>query len=75
MIMRYKDFGKRIFSIDELRYKLGIREKEYKKFNNFHQRVIQTAVNDINKHLKMQVKYKLIKHKRKFVKIEFKMAA
>lgn len=58
--------------VDELRKKMGVEDTEYKRFTNFEDRVIRTAVTELNNVSNMFVTYEKIKLGRKINEIKFK---
>lgn len=61
------------FSIDELRERLGVEEKEYPLFKNFNQRVLQPAIKEINQYSNKNVEYDFIKKGQKVNIIRMKI--
>lgn len=62
---------KRKFTIDDLRFKLGIEDSEYPRYANFKQKVINKAIGEINEHTDITVKLEEIKQGRKVVGVQF----
>lgn len=58
--------------VDELRKKMGLLDNEYERFDNFENRVIKTAVTELNNVSNIYVTYDKIKKGRKIDKIKFK---
>ena len=68
---RYKNIKKRVITINELKECLDLKN-EYLRFNSFRQSVIDKAVNEINEHTNISVKYNKIYNSNKSVEaIEF----
>jgi plasmid replication initiation protein len=67
---QYKTFKKRLFTLDELKKKLGIYNK-YTKYNDFKKRVLEIAVNEINEKSDLKLEYNEIKEGRKVSEIVF----
>lgn len=68
---RYKNIKKRVIKIEELKECLDLKN-EYSRFNSFRQSVIDKAVNEINEHTNISVKYNKIYNSNKSVEaIEF----
>lgn len=68
---RYKNIKKRVIKIEELKECLDLKN-EYLRFNSFRQSVIDKAVNEINEHTNISVKYNKIYNSNKSVEaIEF----
>lgn len=61
---------KHIFTIDTLRFVLGIGDK-YPEYKNLKQRVLNQALKEINAHGNMEVEIREIKEGKRVVKIEF----
>ena len=58
LIIQWRDKGfTQKYNIDELRSKLGVEPEQYKKMSNFKARVVDHAVNQINEHTDITVKY------------------
>lgn len=58
LMMQWKAVGKtNKISVDDLRRKLGVEPKQYKKMNNFKARVLDHAINQINEHTDIQAEY------------------
>ena len=58
LIIQWRDKGfTQKYNIDELRSKLGVEPEQYKKMSNFKARVVDYAVNQINEHTDITVKY------------------
>lgn len=67
----YKNIKKRVITIKELKECLDLKN-EYSRFNSFRQSVIDKAVNEINEHTNISVKYNKIYNSSKSVEaIEF----
>lgn len=67
----YKNIKKRVIKIEELKECLDLKN-EYSRFNSFRQSVIDKAVNEINEHTNISVKYNKIYNSSKSVEaIEF----
>ena len=58
LMMQWKAVGKtNKISVDDLRRKLGVEPEQYKKMNNFKARVLDHAINQINKYTDIQAEY------------------
>ena len=58
LMMQWKAVGKtNKITVDDLRRKLGVEPKQYKKMNNFKARVLDHAINQINEHTDIQAEY------------------
>ena len=73
LLKRYEDTGFRVDYIPELRKKLGVEDKEYKRFFDFERRVIKQAVEEINEKTDLEVSYSKKKTGRRITHIEFKI--
>jgi plasmid replication initiation protein len=73
LLQQYINVGERVLSLDELRKMLGILDHEYKKYNNFKQRVILQAQKEINNNneLDLWFIFKEIKTARSVTAIKF----
>lgn len=61
-------------TVEELRKKMGVEETEYERFTNFEDRVIRTAVTELNNVSNIFVTYEKIKLGRKINEIKFKFS-
>ncbi len=59
-------------SVEELRKKMGVEDTEYERFTNFEDRVIKSAVTELNNVSNIFVTYEKIKLGRRIDKIKFK---
>nr|WP_181717089.1 replication initiation protein RepM [Psychrobacter sp.]QJS05476.1 replication protein, Rep3 family [Psychrobacter sp.] len=59
------------YRIDELRQKLGVEPDQYEKMSNFKMRVIDLAINQINEHTDITVKYEQHKTGRTITAMSF----
>ena len=76
LMMQWKTVGKtNKISVDDLRRKLGVDPEQYKKMNNFKARVLDHAINQINKHTDIQAEYDQHKDGRVIVGFTFKFKA
>lgn len=57
ILIRFRSTGMVKISLDDLRFRLGLLEKEYKTMGNFKLRVLDLAVNQINEYTNLKVKY------------------
>jgi len=71
MLKRFEDTGKRVDKIRDLRMKLGVEDKEYKKFSDFERWVLKKAVDDINQKTDLEVSYEKVKEGRRISHIVF----
>ena len=73
LMMQWKAVGKtNKISVDDLRRKLGVEPKQYKKMNNFKARVLDHAINQINEHTDIQAEYDQHKDGRTIAGFTFK---
>ncbi|WP_299189718.1 replication initiation protein RepM [uncultured Psychrobacter sp.] len=73
LMMQWKAVGKtNKISVDDLRRKLGVEPKQYKKMNNFKARVLDHALNQINEHTDIQAEYEQHKNGRTIAGFTFK---
>src|SRR5690606_12936778 len=73
LMMQWKAVGKtNKISVDDLRRKLGVEPKQYKKMNNFKARVLDHAINQINEHTDIQAEYDQYKDGRAIAGFTFK---
>lgn len=73
LMMQWKAVGKtNKISVDDLRRKLGVEPQQYKKMNNFKARVLDHAINQINKHTDIQAEYEQHKNGRAIAGFTFK---
>lgn len=73
LLIKYRDIGvSKKFDIAELRSKLGLENTEYKVIADFKKRVLDLAVDEINKKTDIEIKYDQFKEGRKVSHILFK---
>jgi len=68
---QYERFKFRIFSVKDLRFKLGIEDTEYPLYGNLKQNVIMSSIKNINKYTDMELDFEETKDKRKVIKVKF----
>lgn len=72
LLIQWKSVGKtHVFKLDYFRNQLGLGVNEYIKMGNFKARVLDLAVDQINRHSDMKVKYEQEKIGRKIVGFKF----
>lgn len=71
LLMQFKTTGVFETSIENLRHSLGCKDI-FSKYNDFKKRVIAHAVNEINSHYKLDLKFEEIKQGRKIEKVIFR---
>lgn len=70
LLMQYKAVGERFLSIESLRFMLDLGDR-YKQFNDLLKRVIDPAIDEINKLTNFKVTAEPLKTGRKFTDIKF----
>lgn len=70
LLKRQENFGKRIFSMYELRCKLGITDKQYTRFSDFKHRVLDIAQREINNKTDLAIKFDFQKTRQKITDIK-----
>lgn len=70
MLQQYRDIGKREFELEAFKERLVLTEK-YQRFSNLKARVIDPAIDDINKKTDLMVSWKAIREGRRVVRILF----
>lgn len=68
---QYEKIGKREIKVVDLRYMLGIKETQYKRFSNFRKKVLNVAENEINLKTDIKIVVKEEKCGRRVNKIKF----
>lgn len=71
---QYAQIGRRDFYIEDLRFKLGIKDDEYKTYSDFKSQVINPTIKEINKNTDIIIKFEVVekdKKSRKVKKIRF----
>lgn len=71
MLVQFRSTGKLKIKLDELRFRLGLLDSEYKTMGNFKMRVLDLAVNQINEHTNLKVEYTQKKRGRIIESFEF----
>lgn len=71
LLSQWRSVGKVAFDLEELRLKLGVAPDEYTHISNFKKRVLDHAVEQLNKHTDITVKYEQIKRGRVITNISF----
>lgn len=72
ILISWREVGKTpVINVDELRYRLGVEDKEYKRMSDFKKRVLDAAVEQINLYTDIQAKYEQSKSGRIIVGFEF----
>lgn len=68
---QYENIGFRLITINELRVALEINGKQYPKYANLKQKVINKALEEINTNTDLYVEFKELKEVRKIISIRF----
>jgi plasmid replication initiation protein len=72
LLLQYKEIGARSFEVSTLRETLGLLD-EYKLFANLKVKAIDVAIDQINAHTDIKVKYETRKTGRKITHLDFKI--
>jgi plasmid replication initiation protein len=72
MLMQWRTTKSVKITIDKLRYRMQIEDGKYKEFSNFKQKVIDTAIKEINESSDIMADYEMIKEGRKVIAINFR---
>lgn len=75
LLIRWRSTGKLFIKIEELRGKLGLLADEYQKMGDFKKRVLNVAINQINKFTDIEVSYIQNKEGRNITDIVFTFSA
>lgn len=70
-LVQFKSTGKLKITLEELRFRLGLLDSEYKTMGNFKMRVLDLAVKQINEHTNIKVEYTQKKRGRIIESFEF----
>jgi plasmid replication initiation protein len=73
LLSQYREIGSRTLNLTWLREKLGVEPGEYKLTADFIRKVIEVAVDQINKHSDLTVSYKPVKTSRAITDFAFKI--
>jgi plasmid replication initiation protein len=71
LLKQYENIGYRLLIIDKLRDLLDINKDQYAKYANLKQKVINIAVNEINKNTDLNIEFEELKDGRKVISIRF----
>ncbi|MBC8553532.1 MAG: replication initiation protein, partial [Candidatus Brocadiales bacterium] len=71
LIARWGDLGTKEISVEDFRWMMGIDDNKYPRFNNFRARVIDPAIEQVNKHSRYDVKVGYRKSMRRVVSLQF----
>jgi len=73
LLIQWRATGKTpIFELQEFRCQLGVEDIQYKTMSNFKKHVLDFAVNQINEHTDITVKYEQLKEGRRIIGFTFK---
>ncbi|MBU3201805.1 replication initiation protein (plasmid) [Clostridium estertheticum] len=75
LLKQYEGIGNRSITLDNLRVGLDIEKKQYPKYSNLKQKVINVALNEINTKTDIVFDYEEIKTGRKVTSIKFNIKA
>lgn len=74
ILIAWRSTGKTpIIEVEDIRYRLGVLETEYKVLADFKKRVLDLAVNEINEKTDIQVSYEQHKQGRKIIGFSFEL--
>jgi len=71
LLKQYELFKMRLFSIEQLRFFLGIKQDEYLLFKNFRNRVLIPAQDEINKNSDLNIKISPVLRGRKIIGLKY----
>jgi len=71
LLKQYVKIGKRKFTLNDFRYKLGIPDEEYPNYSNLKQKIINPSLKWLNTKSDMEVDFEEIKTKNKVTSINF----
>lgn len=72
ILISWREVGKTpIINVDDLRYRLGVEDTEYKRMSDFKKRVLDAAVEQINLYTDIQAKYEQSKSGRIIIGFTF----
>jgi plasmid replication initiation protein len=71
LLKQYEGIGNRLINIEELRLILNIDKKQYPKYANLKQKVINVAINEINSNADVYIEYAEVKKARKVTAVKF----
>lgn len=74
ILIAWRSTGKTpLIALEDIRYRLGVSENEYKTMEAFKRRVLDLAVNEINEKTDIQVSYEQHKQGRKIIGFSFEL--
>lgn len=71
LLKQYLRLRSRVFKLEDLRNELGIKSRQYKRYNDFKKAVLDPSKTSINKKTDIRIDYREIKNGRRIEKIEF----
>ena len=71
IVKQYEKLGKRTISVEDLRYMLGLSEKQYKRYHNFKLRILSPAIEAINRETDIKITFREEKEGAKINNIVF----
>lgn len=71
LLKQFEKIGERTFRVDDLKGILGIKETQYKRYNDFKRFVIQQAYQDLKQHTDISFEFEEIKEGRRIASIRF----
>lgn len=71
LLKSHEIFQKRIFTVEELRHKLGLQKKQYSRFSDFKRFVLDVALREINLKTDIQITLEFKKTRQKITDIKF----
>ena len=67
---QYSKIGRRDFFVNDLRFKLGLKDEEYMPYGNFKHKLIKIAIKEINENTDLELSFEEIKKDKKTRKVE-----
>lgn len=71
LLKQYEFLKMRLFSIEQLRFYLGIKDSEYTLFKNFRSRILNPAQKEINQASDLKIQTYCIYHGKKIIGVEY----
>jgi plasmid replication initiation protein len=71
LLKQYENVGSRLFQLEELRDRLGIRSEEYPLYGNFKAKVLKVAQKELKEKTDLSFKFEEIKSGRKVTNLKF----
>lgn len=73
LLKQQEDFGRRTIYVAQLRQLFELADYEYKQFNDLKRWVVQSSINQINKHTDLEVSFTTMKEGRTVTAFKFKV--